>query len=117
MSRSRTRARNRRARLEKDRAEFREKRRDPEALENMLRRLAGSDTCVWAVAGGADDEPLDEAERAMIAQIVAPRLAGMTPGAVRSRHERSGRAGPATMGTGAQEPRGTSHVSGLTPRR
>ena len=87
MPRGRTRARNRRARLEKLHTEFAEKRQDPEALADLLRRHAESDLCVWAIARpAASDKPLDEAERAMIAQIVAPRLAGMTPGSVGHRH-------------------------------
>ena len=61
MSRSRTRARNRRALLEKVRAEFEEKRRDPEALAVLLRRIAGSDLCVWAIARPAPgDRPLGD---------------------------------------------------------
>jgi hypothetical protein len=91
MPRSRTRARNRRARLEKVRTVFEEKRRDPEALADLLRQLAESDLCVWAIARpAAGAKPLDEGERAMIAQVVAPRLAGMTPGAVHLRHKLSG---------------------------
>jgi hypothetical protein len=108
MSRSRTRARNRRARLEKVRAEFEEKRQDPEALEDLLRRKAESNFCIWAIARpAAGAKPLDEAERAMIAQIVAPPLAGMTPGSVHRRHELSRRTGP--------EQRETSQVASLTP--
>jgi hypothetical protein len=91
MSRSRTRARNRRAQLEKLRAEFEEKRQDPEALADLLHRLAGSQFRVWAVARpSAGAKPLDETERAMIAQSVAPHLAGMTPGSVHHRHGLSG---------------------------
>jgi hypothetical protein len=115
MPRSRTRARKRRALLENVRAEFEEKRRDPEALAALLRRLAESDLCVWAIARpAASNMPLDEAERAMIAQVVAPRLAGMTPGSIHRRHELSRRTDPATRAE-KLEPRGTSQVSGLTP--
>jgi hypothetical protein len=86
MSWSRTRARKRRARLEKVRAEFQEKRQDPGALEDLLREHAESSLRLWDVARpAAGDKPLDDAERAMIAQVVAPRLAGMTPGSVRRR--------------------------------
>ena len=115
MSRSRTRARNRRARLENVRAEFEEKRQDPEALAALLRWLAELDFCVWVIARpAAGDRPLDEAERAMIAQSVAPRLAGMTPGSVHRRHELSRRTGPA-ISTEKRESRGTSQVASLTP--
>jgi hypothetical protein len=117
MPRSRTRARNRRARLEKARAEFEENRQDPGALEGWLRRRAESDLCVWSIARlAARDKPLDEFEQAMIAQVVAPRLAGMTPGSVHRRHEETfRRTGPATR-TATQVARGTSQVSSLTPR-
>ena len=87
MSRSRTRSRNRHARLELIRAEFQQKRKQPEELAQLLSRLADSDECVWPIASpAAGDEPLDDAERAMIAQAVAPRLAGMTPGSIHRRH-------------------------------
>ena len=90
MSRSRTRARARRAHQNEVRAEFARKREDPAALSEMLRRLAGSDLCVWRIAEFATtDNPLDEEERAMIAQIVSPNLAGMTPGEVHKRHKRA----------------------------
>jgi wyosine [tRNA(Phe)-imidazoG37] synthetase (radical SAM superfamily) len=86
MSRCRTRARNRLALREKVCAEFEKKRENPEAFAALLRRLAESDLCVWAIARVASsNKPLDEAEEAMIAQVVAPRLAGMTPGAVHLR--------------------------------
>lgn len=93
MSRSRSRARNRRARLETARAEFDEKRQDPEALAGLLRRYAESDLCLWSIARpAAGSKPLDEEERAMVAQSAAPHLAGMTPGSVRRRelHARTG---------------------------
>ena len=117
MSRSRTRARNRRARLEKLGAEFEENRQDPEAFAALLRRLASSNDCVWGIArNAARVKPLDEAERAMIAQLVAPRLAGMTPGSVYRRHEFSGRTRPPTK---IEEPelrvgRLKSHISGMS---
>jgi hypothetical protein len=89
MSRARTRARNRRARFQKVCAEFAEKRINPGAFEKLLRRIAGSEQCVWAVGRAAATEtPLDDEEQAMIAQIVAPDLAGMTPGGVYRREER-----------------------------
>ena len=88
MSRGRTRARRRRAHIEKVRAEFEETRSNPEAFASLLRRLAASDLSVWAIArSAATEKPLDDAEVAMIAQIVAPHLAGMTPGSVYRRHQ------------------------------
>jgi hypothetical protein len=86
MSRSRTRARNRRARHEAILAEFESTRENAEAFSAMVRRLAESDIPVWAIARQAS-QPLDEAENAMIAQVVAPHLAGMTPGSVHRRHK------------------------------
>ena len=112
MSRSRTRSRNRRARLEMIRAEFQQNREDPEALAHLLCRYADSDLRVWAIARPADgDRPLDEAERAMIAQTVAPRLAGKTPGSVHRRHKLSERNGPVAEHDGGAE----GDVSSLTP--
>lgn len=88
MSRGKTRARRRRAHIEKVRTEFEETRSNPEAFAELLRRLAASDLSVWAVARSASTEkPLDDAEMAMVAQIVAPHLAGMTPGSVYRRHQ------------------------------
>lgn len=88
MSRGRTRARRRRAHIEKVRAEFEQTRSDPEAFTQLLLRLAASDQSVWAIARTAGPEkPLDDAEAAMIAQIVAPHLAGMTPGSIYRRHQ------------------------------
>lgn len=88
MSRGRTRARRRRAHIEKVRAEFEQTRSNLEAFEQLLRRLAASDQSVWAIARSAGTEkPLDDAEMAMVAQIVAPHLAGMTPGSIYRRHQ------------------------------
>lgn len=86
MPRSRSRARQRRARMEKVLAEFDQARSNPEAFEQQLRQLADSDLRVWAIAAAAE-KPLDDAEMAMIAQIIAPRLAGMTSGCVYRRHQ------------------------------
>jgi hypothetical protein len=88
MSRGRSRARRRRrAHIEKFRAEFEQARSNPEAFAQLLRRLANSDLSIWAIArSAATEKPLDDAEAAMIAQIVAPHLAGMTPGSVHHRH-------------------------------
>lgn len=83
MSRSQSRARKRRARAAEVVAEFNRLRSDPEELWGFLQRLAGSSVAVWSVASAAAAErPLDETERAMIAQAVAPHLAGMAPGSV-----------------------------------
>ncbi len=88
MSRGRTRARRRRAHIEKVRAEFEQTRSNPEAFEQLLRRLADSDLSVWAIArSAAAEKPLDDEEAAIIAQIVAPHLAGMTPGSIYRRHQ------------------------------
>jgi hypothetical protein len=77
MSRSRTRSRKRRARQVDARAEFARKRDDPVALSALVSRMAESDECVWPIArSAAGDRPLDDDEKAMIAQIVAPHLAG-----------------------------------------
>jgi hypothetical protein len=90
MSGARTRARKRRARFEKVCVEFVETRKNPGAFEKLLRHIAESDQCVWAVARSAAKEiPLDDAECAMIAQVVAPHLAGMTSGGVFRRQERA----------------------------
>jgi hypothetical protein len=83
MTRSDTRGRTRRALHEKACAEFAMKRDNPEALVALLRRLSESDVSVWAVArSAARDKPLDEEERAMIAEIVAPHLAYMSSGSI-----------------------------------
>jgi hypothetical protein len=88
MSRGRTRARNRRARLLELHAEFEKQRENPEAFAALLRRLAALDLSIWSVARQVPgDKPLEDAELAMIAQIVAPQLAGMTPGLVHRRHK------------------------------
>jgi hypothetical protein len=98
MSRRRTKDRNRRRRLGELRAEFEAKRRDPEALVAFLRRHADSERRLWAIADPpAGAEPLDEAERAMIAQLVAPHLAGMS--SARRRHEISGMDAPTAWKT------------------
>ncbi len=116
MSRSRSRVRKRRALFEKLRADFRGKRQDPEAMEKLLRWLAQSNYCVWAVASAREDDiPLDDAERAMIAQIVAPRMACMTPGSVHRRYEESARRNGAAKSIEVEEQRGMSQVSSLTP--
>jgi hypothetical protein len=86
MSRSRTRARNRRAQREGLLAEFESKRENPEAFSAMLRLLAESDIHVWALARLVS-KPLDDAESAMISQVVAPHLSGRTPGSVHRRRK------------------------------
>lgn len=88
MSRSRTRARNRRALLEEAGAVFEAARELPEAFAELLHRLAESNLRVWGVAeAAARQKPLDDDERAMIAQAVAPRLASYASGSVRRRHK------------------------------
>jgi len=59
-------------------------RADNGELWRLLRDIASSGRCVWDVtrAVGCTDD-----EIAMIAQAVAPRLAGMTPGSVFRRHK------------------------------
>jgi hypothetical protein len=52
-------------------------------LERLLREIERSDDCVWRIVKVID---CSEDERAMIAQIVAPALAGMTPGSVLNRY-------------------------------
>ena len=58
------------------------------ALERLLRDLERSDELVWSVALtiGFTEEEMDML-KAMIAQVVADHLAGMTPGNVRKRRE------------------------------
>jgi hypothetical protein len=86
MSRSRTRERRRRARTEELRAEFSKSRDDARAFAALLTRLSDSDTPIWPIAEAASRaKPLDDAERAMVAQAVAPHLTGKTPGSVRRR--------------------------------
>jgi hypothetical protein len=134
MSWKRTKARERRARFETFKAEYRQIRaqtrkpkregtkassvdslsrvRAAEALADFLRRVAESNLCVWDVARpAAGDEPLDDMELAMIAQTVAPPLAGMAPGSVHRRHEFSRRTGS----TNGREARPAEDASRLTP--
>ena len=88
MSRSRTRARKRRAPLEKARAEFEAARESPEALAELLHRLAESDLRVWGIAeAAARQRPLDDDERVLITQAVAPHLASYASGSVRRGHK------------------------------
>ena len=54
------------------------------ALWRLLRDLIRSGRTVWSVARAIR---CTEDEKAMIAQVVAPHLAGMTPGHVRKRHQ------------------------------
>lgn len=72
-----------RAQFERFRAEFQAKRNDPGAFLDLIERIVASDEPVWAVARSATKEkPLDDDERSMLAALVAPHLAGMTPGSV-----------------------------------
>jgi flagellar basal body rod protein FlgB len=75
--------RNRRAEFEEVCAEFQEKRNNPGAFAELLQRIANSDHCVWTVAkSAARENPLDDSEKAMIAEVVAPDLAWRSPGLV-----------------------------------
>ena len=72
--------RNHRAVFEEVCAEFQEQRNNPGAFAELLQRIANSDHCVWAVAKtAARENPLDDSERAMIAEVVAPDLAWRSP--------------------------------------
>ena len=72
--------RNHRAEFDKICDEFQEQRNNPLAFAELLQRIAHSDYCVWAVAqSAAKDSPLDDSERAMIAQVIAPELAWRSP--------------------------------------
>jgi hypothetical protein len=100
MSRSRSRACKRRRRLEDGLREMVESARNADAkaarasaappghgeLWALLRRIEQSGLCVWDLARAircTDDE------MAMIAQVVAPALAGMTHASVHWRHQRA----------------------------
>ncbi len=72
--------RTRRAEFEEVCAEFQEQRDNPGAFAELLQRIANSDHCLWVVAKtAARENPLDDSERAMIAQFVAPELAWRSP--------------------------------------
>ena len=65
-----------RASIETLRADFQAKRNNPAAFALVLQRLAESDHPLWSVARcAAGDKPLDDDERAMLAQMTAPHLA------------------------------------------
>lgn len=82
MSRGRTRARNRAARLAQLRVEVEKVRSDTEAFLDLLTSRAGSGRKVWDVEKVVSLHP---DERAMIAQIVAPHLVEQAPRIVRRR--------------------------------
>lgn len=92
MSRRDTRAYKRAQKTTQARADFAACRDHPRAFEGYLRWLAASEIPVWPVAESVLREaplanPEDAgAERALIASIVAPRIAAKTPGSVRRRH-------------------------------
>src|SRR5262245_22869055 len=106
MSRKQTRARKRCARFEAEMQDLAARAVAPQDQANrietvdqivkLLQRINASDVTVWPFvtqleAGvPAAKYALEEfaAVRALIAQIVAPQLAGMTPGSVHRRHER-----------------------------
>lgn len=96
MPRSATRARKRRRFIDEYRRQFVVLRRDPESLVAFLRYCAAADIPLWAVCCPYEgDRPLDDSEQAMIAQLIAPHLAGMTPGSIRKRNS-EGVASPAS---------------------
>lgn len=78
MSVSHTRAAVRRAKEERLRADFEENRKDPKALEQMLRRIARSPQRVWLLERLAEGG-LSPEERYMFAEAIDPRLAGRSP--------------------------------------
>ena len=88
MSRSKSRKRNRRARFKYACEQFQESREDALAFSTFLFRIVSEeDFGVWEVAREvAEIEPLDEEEKALIARVVAPHLAGLTSRAVDRRH-------------------------------
>lgn len=89
MSRARSRAGKRRARRAALLERFARAREDPGTLAALVTELVRRDVAVWPVAEeAARGRPLTGSERALIAQIVAPHLAGKTPGNVHRRHER-----------------------------
>ena len=99
MSRSRSRACQRRRRLEAGLREAVKRARTSDAagantptetrengaLWKLLRDIERSNLCVWDVARAIQ---CTEDELAMIAQIVAPHLAAMTPGSVYDRQQK-----------------------------
>jgi hypothetical protein len=95
MSRAQTRARRRRARIEQAGLEFNRSRNNPAALAALLTYLSDTDQPIWPIAEVASRvKPLDDDERAMVAQAVAPHLAGMTPGSVWSREAKGQSSSP-----------------------
>lgn len=87
MSRKENRARKRRALeqekietqrldLQTQRCEFQVNRKDPAALAATLKNLAKQEAPIWRIAEPSTGErPLDDEERAMIAQMVAQEVA------------------------------------------
>ena len=76
MSRGRTRARRRATCRAQLRDELQYARENPALLEGTLRRIAASGVRLWAVAQAAgQDKPLDDDERAAVADAAAPDLA------------------------------------------
>lgn len=83
MARKCKRTRPSRASIETLRAEFQAKRNNPAAFALLLQRLAESDYPLWSVARcAAGDKPLDDDERAMLAELAAPHLACKSRGSV-----------------------------------
>lgn len=95
MSRHHARERKKRALFDQRRTEFARVRSDSAALAVFVTRLAASGDPVWPVAqAGAGDRPLDDDERAMVSQAVAPHLTGGTSGVAERRHRMAPGGGP-----------------------
>jgi hypothetical protein len=67
--------------------DFDRNRESPAAFWATLIRLERADIPLWELAL-LSPKPLKESEAVMLAQVVAPPLAGMTPGSVHDRHKR-----------------------------
>lgn len=111
MSRMRTRARKRRAHFEQRVDEFSRARSNLALLHDHLTDLLAFDTPIWPIAEASSrSNPLDDAERAMVAQFVAPHLVSKPPGPVRMRH-----AVRVEMERRRRDERLQSQVSNFTP--
>lgn len=82
MSRKHSREREAAARRERRIVEFNRARADPVAFRRLLTRLAACPKPLWPFAelAASRDRPLDDAERVMIQEAVAPHLVRMKPG-------------------------------------
>lgn len=90
MSRKQTREREAAARRERKIAEFNRARADLEVFRRLLTLLAACPKPLWPFAelAAGRDRPLDEVERVMIQEAIAPHLVRMKPGTA---HERIAR--------------------------